>query len=153
MSLSERFWAKVDTSGDGCWLWTASVDNNGYGKIGAGGDRGKTLCAHRVAWEIARERPIPAGREIDHKCRVKRCVRPDHLRLVTHKQNEENKVGCGPLPRGVRRHHTGKYQARCKHNGKELNGGMYATVEEARIAAIELRNRIFTHNDADRIAV
>ena len=151
MTLAERFWAKVDTSGE-CWVWTASVDRNGYGKIGAGGDRGRTLCAHRVAWELAHG-DIPDGYEIDHQCRNRKCVRADHLRLVTRKQNNEHRDAIGSLPRGVRLHHTGKYQARCKHNGKEVNGGMFATAEAAGITAMELRNRLFTHNDLDRIAV
>lgn len=149
-TLAERFWAKVQT-GDGCWLWTASTDSNGYGKIGAGGDHGKTLCAHRVAWELQRG-PIPEGWEVDHTCFNRRCVRADHFRLVTRKQNNEHRRAQGSLPRGVRLHHTGKYQARCKHNGREVNGGFYATIEQAALAATELRNRLFTHNDADRIA-
>lgn len=147
-SLANRFWAKVQT-GDDCWLWTASLDNRGYGKIGAGGDRGRTLCAHRVSWELAHG-PIPNEMEIDHLCYVRKCVRVDHMRLVTRKQNNENRRSLGRLPRGVRRHHTGKLQARAKHNGKEINGGLFDSVEQASVAAVELRNRIFTHNNADR---
>lgn len=148
-SLAGRFWAKVRT-GDGCWLWTGALDNGGYGKIGAGGDRGRTLCAHRVAWELARG-PIPDGLEIDHTCHVRRCVRPDHLRTVTHKQNNENRIITeGTLPRGVRLHHAGKWQARAKHHGREVNGGLFATIEQAALAASALRNRLFTHNDVER---
>ena len=146
-SLADRFWTKVDVVDGDCWLWTASVDNRGYGKIGAGGDRGRTLCAHRVAWELTRG-TIPDGMEIDHRCHIRRCVRPDHLRLVTRKQNNEN---LNLKVRGVRRH-RGKWQARVKHNRKEFYAGTFDTPDEAAEAARQLRNRLFTHNDADRLA-
>jgi hypothetical protein len=149
VSLEARFWPKVDMTGD-CWLWTASLDCNGYGKIGAGGDRGRTLCAHRVAWELVRG-AIPDGLEIDHICRMRTCVRPDHLRLTSRKQNNEHRVQEHALPRGVRLHHTGKFHARAKHNRREVNGGLFLTVDEAAEAARQLRNRLFTHNDADRL--
>ncbi len=53
LSIQERFWAKVDKSGD-CWEWTAGRSNQGYGQfaINRGGKRWKTEPAHRVAWEL-----------------------------------------------------------------------------------------------------
>lgn len=44
------------------------------------------LSAHRVAYELTRG-PIPAGMEIDHLCRVRSCVNPDHLEAVTRGEN------------------------------------------------------------------
>jgi len=151
MSLESRFWSKVLIS-DGCWLWTGATDNRGYGKIGAGGDRGRTLCAHRVVWELFNG-PIPEGLEIDHICHTRRCVRHGHLRLVTRKQNNENHADNGLLPLGVSRHRSGKWRARVKHHGREFHAGLFPTVEEAAAAARELRNQLFTHNDHDRAAV
>jgi hypothetical protein len=64
---------------DGCWLWRGRIAPNGYGTIGK-------EYAHRVAYERARG-PIPAGMELDHLCRVKACVNPDHLEVVTKSEN------------------------------------------------------------------
>ena len=80
-TLYQRFWAKVNKT-DTCWLWTAAAPN-GYGQIGAGG---KTLRAHRVAYEML-VGPIPEGLQLDHLCRVTLCVNPNHLEPVTNREN------------------------------------------------------------------
>ena len=67
----------------GCWLWTGSVLSSGYGRIGIGG---KEYLAHRIVYEMLIG-PIPDGLELDHKCRVRPCVNPDHLEPVTHIEN------------------------------------------------------------------
>jgi hypothetical protein len=83
--LEDRFWQKVDTSGD-CWLWTAS-SNGRYGKIGNHRDGRKVLLyAHRVAWEL-HNGPIPEGMVICHTCDTPLCVRIDHLFLGTYSDN------------------------------------------------------------------
>ena len=69
----------------GCWLWTGRISVKGYGRVGSG-RRGRNLAAHRAVWEKLRG-PSPAGLFLDHKCRVRSCVNPDHLRVVTHAQN------------------------------------------------------------------
>lgn len=79
------FATKVDTSGR-CWLWTAAIDDKGYGSFTKPGERQKRLKAHRFAYEMLRG-PIPAGLELDHLCRVRNCVNPDHLEPVTHAVN------------------------------------------------------------------
>ena len=68
----------------GCWLWFGTTTPTGYGQIGV---RGKTRYAHRVMYEAHRG-PIPDGLEIDHRCRVRHCVNPEHLELVTHRENQ-----------------------------------------------------------------
>ena len=82
-SSEERFWARVDKHGSAehpdCWLWTGCLNSGGYGSWG------RTL-AHRFAYQ-ARRGPIPEGLCIDHLCRVRRCVRPDHLEAVTQSEN------------------------------------------------------------------
>lgn len=74
----ERFWSKVDKSGD-CWLWTAGCFDSGYGAFQVSG---KCVRAHKFSYELARG-PVPVGRQLDHLCRNVRCVRPDHLEAVT----------------------------------------------------------------------
>jgi hypothetical protein len=87
LPLAERFWQKVDKNGTlGCWVWTASL-NKGYGQFIVMGDkRGYPRPAHRVAWELLRG-SIPDGLVIDHRCRNRACVNPDHLELVTNEEN------------------------------------------------------------------
>lgn len=80
--VGPRFWAKVDKGGE-CWVWTAGLNHEGYGKFWL---NGRTIAAHRVAY-ILTSGPIPEGLTIDHLCRVRACVRPDHLEAVTIQEN------------------------------------------------------------------
>lgn len=83
---SDRFWSKVHRQDDGCWLWTAYKNRDGYGVIRVGGRSGRSLLAHRVAYEMS-VGTIPGGLVIDHLCRVRHCVRPDHMEPVTNREN------------------------------------------------------------------
>lgn len=80
--LPERFWVKVDKSGD-CWLWTGATNQSGYGRIGW---EGKVAYAHRLVY-MDEYGDIPKGLEIDHLCRVRGCVRVGHMELVTRREN------------------------------------------------------------------
>lgn len=63
-----------------CWIWRGHINRRtGYGS------RGKRL-AHRLLYEAAKG-PIPAGMDVDHLCRVRSCVNPDHLEPVTRGEN------------------------------------------------------------------
>ena len=66
----------------GCWLWTRCLVY-GYGSVYWDG---KLRKAHRVVYEILKE-PIPYGLHIDHLCRVRSCVNPNHLEPVTNREN------------------------------------------------------------------
>ena len=86
----ERLLAKIDVDpGAGCWLWTGGKGANGYGQIGVGSvlDGSRRLAAvHRVAYEEM-VGPIPDGLVLDHLCRTRSCVNPDHLEPVTFEEN------------------------------------------------------------------
>ncbi len=82
--VAARFWAKVGVQGD-CWVWTAGKVGAGYGHFAQGG-KPKMILAHRWAYE-AMVTEIPDGLELDHLCRNKACVNPDHLDPVTHAVN------------------------------------------------------------------
>lgn len=84
LTREERFLEKVEPEPNtGCWLWTSIVGNNGYGLFHNGE---KIVIAHRWSYENFRG-PIPGGLEIDHICRVRCCVNPQHLRALTRYEN------------------------------------------------------------------
>lgn len=72
-------------NGSPCWEWTGATNSRGYGSC-ASGRKGKTMLAHRRAYEIV-VGPIPEGLTIDHLCRNKVCVNTDHMEPVTGPEN------------------------------------------------------------------
>lgn len=87
----ERFWAKVDKTA-GCWIWRGCVLQSGYGQFW---DGGRPVRAHRWAYE-ATIGAIPSRLHLDHLCRVRRCVNPDHLEPVTGSENKQRAVRDAP---------------------------------------------------------
>lgn len=86
--LMERFWAMVEKT-DNCWLWKGSLSRDGYGLSSI---TGNTVRAHRLAFEWAKG-VIPKGMTIDHLCRNRACVNPDHLEIVTNRDNILRGIG------------------------------------------------------------
>lgn len=76
--------ARYRVVGD-CWEWTGEIDKDGYGR-GWVPELGRIRLAHRLLYEAHRG-PIPAGLQLDHVCRNRRCVNPDHLEPVTQQEN------------------------------------------------------------------
>lgn len=143
-TFEERFWAKVEKT-DSCWVWTASTDRTGYGKIAK---EGKLTPAHRVSWSMVNG-DIPEGMMVDHLCHNHGCVNPDHLRLATMKQNQENRRSADRDSKsGIR----GVYQigrrwvAEVRSNGNLAYRERFDTIEEAAKAVAKARARIFTHS-------
>jgi len=94
--------------------------------------------------------------QLDHRHTCpKRCVKPEHLRPVTNKQNKENSVGAyarnGTGIRGVTLRYNGTYQAEVTHNNVRYYLGSFADIGEAERVTIAKRLELFTHNDADRL--
>ena len=79
-----RFWEKVDKSGE-CWVWMAATVGTGYGGFRTRDPRG-WIIAHRYAY-MRLVGPIPTGLDLDHLCRNRKCVKPEHLEPVTRREN------------------------------------------------------------------
>lgn len=107
--LRERFEAKVYKT-ESCWLWTASKSHGGYGRFKVGK---RMAPAHRFSYEMIKG-PIPSGLFLDHLCRVRACVNPDHLEVVTGRENTLR--GFGPSGLNSRKTHCSK-----GHEFKEEN--------------------------------
>jgi hypothetical protein len=154
--LHERFWEKVNKT-ESCWLWTASLQNTGYGQINIGGDSPTMRNAHQLAWEWENG-PTPKGMHLDHICHNKACVNPSHLRVTTVKQNLENRSGLNSNNTSGFRGVTWfaprkKWAGRVYHNGQRVNVGYFDTAEEANEVVTAKRLELFTHNELDRKAV
>lgn len=80
MNIEERFWSKVDKSGD-CWVWTAAPDTAGYGQFRF---EGKNVKAHRVSFFLEHGYWPKIAR---HSCDNPPCVNPAHLLDGTYKDN------------------------------------------------------------------
>jgi hypothetical protein len=81
-----------------CWLWKGTINPKRYPCFGMGG--GKSVLAHRVSWLLFRG-PIPEECEVDHLCREKVCVLPDHLEPVTGREN--NRRSTSPTALNARK--------------------------------------------------
>ena len=84
-----RFEEKYVVDNNGCWIWTAFKNKDGYGYFRVDGE---TVRAHRWSYEHF-VGPIPSRLETDHLCRVRSCVNPDHLEPVTHLENVQRGDG------------------------------------------------------------
>jgi CRISPR/Cas system CSM-associated protein Csm3 (group 7 of RAMP superfamily) len=78
-----QLWDRVMVAPNGCWLWLGAGGSHGYGQL-----RWRTApwLAHRLAYVLTFG-PLPDWLEVDHLCRIRSCIRPDHLEPVTPAEN------------------------------------------------------------------
>lgn len=88
MSDINRFMNFVHTEpNSGCWFWSGYLFRSGYGGFYHYIDGVRKLVrAHRFSYECFIGK-VPKDKELDHLCRMKSCVNPNHLQPVTHKEN------------------------------------------------------------------
>lgn len=83
-ALLERIFSRIKKIPNGCWIWTGAK-TEGYGVIRIGGRNGKNELVHRIMFGLGPWKR--GGPEPHHKCETPACVRPSHLKMVTHREN------------------------------------------------------------------
>jgi hypothetical protein len=79
--------ASFEVSEDGCWLWTRPLTNEGYARLNWKHQDGPNVPGgHRVVL-AAIGQPVPMGMVVDHACRNRACINPDHLDVVVQREN------------------------------------------------------------------
>ena len=126
-TVEERFWEKVEVSDEGCWNWLAHTAD-GYGVFW---EHKRLVKAHRFSYEL-HVGPIPNGLELDHLCRNRACVNPDHLEPVTHSVNVLR--GIAPLHRLSKTH--------CPHGHPYSGDNLYISPSNRRYCRTCTRERM-----------
>lgn len=127
MSDIDRFATKYTVAESGCWNWNDYVTPKGYGLFRY---QGKTQKAHRVAYQLLKG-DLVDGLVIDHLCKNRSCVNPNHLEQVTNKTN---------LDRGRSFLHH-KEKTHCPQGHEYNEGNTYETATGWRQCKICQRSR------------
>lgn len=130
-SLPERFsQLYMPEPNSGCWLWEGWTRKDGYGEIRVANE---LRFAHRVSYELSHGVTLKREQHIDHLCRVRCCVNPYHLEVVTNKVNVLR--GISPAARNSRKTH-------CKRGHPLIGQNIYnATNRNERVCKVCHRDR------------
>ena len=146
----KSFWQKVEKT-DGCWDWSGAIDSGGYGHQRVSG---VLKSAHRFSYEL-HFGEVPDGMHVDHVCRNRKCVNPEHLRLATVEENKQNSAAYANSASGVRgvtyRKDLGKWHASSMKAGKKYHLGYFPTVGLAEDAVVEWRRANMPFSEMDKV--
>lgn len=92
-----RFLSKISVSESGCWEWIGQL-RKGYGIFSL---KNQSKTAHRIMYELMKDVKLEKGVELDHLCKNRKCVNPDHIEKVSGKDNTLR--GMGPTAINARR--------------------------------------------------
>jgi len=140
--LPSTFWSKVNKT-DSCWEWNGYIRPDGYSKFEV---NRKTEYAHRLSYEDVKGK-IPHGLELDHLCRNRKCVNPDHLEAVTHKENMRRSLSgfLTGLKQRLKTHCPQRHEYTEKNTYVESNGGRHCRTCD-RIRHLECKKTLTTFN-------
>lgn len=124
----QAFFGMADL-GNQCWNWLGSKYQNGYGKVGKAG-----YMVHRIAYELTKG-TVPADMCLDHLCRNRSCINPDHLEVVTLVEN---------VMRGESHNAVNARKTHCKNGHEFTQANTYIHPKRG------TRNCIFCRNEASR---
>jgi len=96
--VARRAYERVEVDENGCWISTYSTASHGYAQIGWYDEKVRMVLAHRAAW-VHVNGQMPLGMTLDHTCKTRRCVNPDHLRPLPNYENARRVAG-GDWPLG-----------------------------------------------------
>jgi hypothetical protein len=163
--VEDAFWSGVDKNSPPsdytphlgpCWLWKGGHSKSGYGVIRFYQGGGcVTLYVHKISY-LLNVGAIPEGMKADHRCHMRLCANPKHLRAVTHAQNIQHRRGAQRNKRsglrGVFHDRARDYwYAQVTANGHTHSSPSFRTDEDANAWAVAKRHELFLPNDADRL--
>lgn len=95
--LPHYVFRRIEVAPTGCWIWIGGIQSGGYGHVvdkrPRDEKRHRMMLAHRFVYEEL-VGPIPDGLHLDHLCRVRPCVNPEHLEPVTVLENNLRSAHC-----------------------------------------------------------
>lgn len=145
--LLDHILERVVTPRPDCRIWVRAT-RHGYGCISIDGQMKQV---HRVVWELVNG-PIPDGMTIDHLCRVKACVNPEHLEVVTQAENVARAVPFRPRSSTTRRSTvTPTLRSECL-NGHEYTDDNTREDRQGRRVCIECLRKRRRRHDSKRYA-
>lgn len=138
--LESRFWSKLKKT-DSCWIWTASKDLDGYGRFFL---EGRSISSHRFSYEHWNGK-IPDELQIDHICRNRACVNPEHMEIVTSKENTLK--GSGPTAVNSRKTHCPQGHEYSEENTYNSNGARTCKIcKKLRVSLSRQRKKLEINN-------
>lgn len=139
-SLEIRLKNNSTINAGGCWVWKLSKDRDGYGQIKLPGRI--TRRAHRVSYAVFNG-AFDESLQLDHLCRVRSCINPDHLEPVTCAENLHRGVDVAWMVNAAKTHCPQGHEYTHENTTIE-RGGRSRRCKQCALARNRLRKRLAT---------